>query len=609
MKQKIMDSNKKLVSVFLLALVLVLCGMLWPEMEAKAASDYGLQGSGTEADPYQIDTAERWKDFALMVNIDNVTYGNKYYKLTADITVSTDLESMIFVGQFPDSFTGHFDGGGHTLTFNWSGLGLQYAAPFRSISSATIKNLHVTGRIAGTSNIFSAGIAGHVSGTSYIENCTSSITIECSGSQAGRCGGIVGGVWDNSTLYIKNCVFNGSITGSVSSNCGGLVGYNFSTVQITDCLCAPAVIGIDSQSFYSFVNPTASFSRSYRTYDSGNSRLNQGTRVYAEAPADQLTQKIKAADGKSYWAEGTAAITGLESTYPLTGASMSLPTCTVTFNGTTLNKGTDYTVQVTDSSDSNVSNITSTGTYTLTVTGMNSYTGSISESFIVYTGNSKPYAEANGTVRIAENAQQIKNDTTSLTSGFWYVSGNVTVSERISTIGNTSLILCDGATLTAEKGIAVTNENSLTIYAQSGGTGKLVATGEENNAAIGGTKTSQKTPTYGNITINGGVITATGGERAAAIGGACRSYTTENATITINGGTITASATIGAGIGGGNEEGNAQTFAGTVIINGGRVKASSSDNVGNVGANIGAGKRGHANVTINGGYNPKIIEI
>ena len=571
---------------------------------ASATSPWGTSGEGTASSPYLISNSQQWSTFALYINTENSTYGDKYYKLTADITVDTNDTSMIFVGNSPNPFRGHFDGGSHTLTFNYSGIA-DGAAPFRYVNGATIKNLKVVGSVTinGGSD-YAAGIAGYVTGNTTISNCTSSVTISPNSSDSGRFGGLVGSVASGVTLNINNCVFNGSMTGSSTFGNGGFVGYNLGTVNITDCLLDPGSIGVV---MYSFVqdrsNGISSLTRAYRTYDFSEF-FDQGIRVYTDAPANAFSKKVKIFTNDYYWQPGTAAITGIEATYPLSG-TMALPTCGVTFDSTALSSGTDYTVTVKNSSSQNVNEITAADTYTLTVTGKENYAGSISKSFIVYTGDSVPYVEANGTLRSAAAAQQITSSTTSLTAGFWYVNGDVNVSDRINTTGNVSIILCDGATLTAQKGIGVTNGNSLTIYAQSGGTGTLNATGEDENAGIGGERIALKTPTYGNITINGGIINAVGGGKGGAgIGGASRANANETGgIITINGGTITATGTKGAGIGGGREEESSQnTFSGTIIINGGNITAIASCNSStNAAANIGGGYCGSATITINGG--------
>ena len=84
------------------------------------------------------------------------------------------------------------------------------------------------------------------------------------------------------------------------------------------------------------------------------------------------------------------------------------------------------------------------------------------------------------------NCTVVDSGTTDWGTGWYAVTGNVTVSDRITVTGDVHLILRDDCTLTAEKGITVAEGNSMTIYGQSGGTGVLVATGDENCAGIGG---------------------------------------------------------------------------------------------------------------------------
>ena len=217
-----------------------------------------------------------------------------------------------------------------------------------------------------------------------------------------------------------------------------------------------------------------------------------------------------------------------------------------------------------------------------------------------------------------ENCTSVESSTEAVTwnAGWYVVSGTVTISEPITVTGAVNLILGDGCTLNAEKGIVVTTGNSLTIYAQSGGTGTLNATGttdSSNNASagIGGSTTIFDS---GSITIHGGVINATGGASrwysGAGIGGSTPSSGNggNSGTIKIYGGTITAESrgfSVGAGIGGGGSGGTGNGGAGTNIsIYGGNITAMSySDNNGGAGIGGGSGQTngGTGNITIGGG--------
>jgi len=183
-----------------------------------------------------------------------------------------------------------------------------------------------------------------------------------------------------------------------------------------------------------------------------------------------------------------------------------------------------------------------------------------------------------------------KTDWNVSNSKFYTLTGDTTISNRITVTGSITLILPEGKTLTASKGITVTGTNSLTIN----GKGSLSAGGSETTpsgaAGIGGVNESDK-KNAGTITINGGTVTATGGNNAAGIGGGLSG---EGGDVTINGGTVTANGgNSGAGIGGGYEG-----VGGTVTINGGTVTATG----GGYAAGIGGGKSGAGgNVTITGG--------
>ena len=138
--------------------------------------------------------------------------------------------------------------------------------------------------------------------------------------------------------------------------------------------------------------------------------------------------------------------------------------------------------------------------------------------------------------------------------------------DRITVTGDVTLILPDGMTLTASKGINVSNGNKLTIEGGKEGTGILNATGGSSMVAgIGGTSEVGETKS-GTITISGGVVNATGGIKSPGIGGGGNSG--NGGTVIINGGTVTAIAGEGAteGIG----RGNGGTDSGLLIIGDGQ---------------------------------------
>lgn len=202
-----------------------------------AVGAWAWSGSGTAADPYLISSAAHWNTLAS--NSASNTYSGKYFKLTADISVNT------MVGTDGSRFAGIFDGNGHTLEFIKGTSGSPYSAeacaPFSFICGATIKRLHVTG-IIHTSNQF-AGMVGRArgTGTCSIIRCRSSLNIYASRDGDGTHGGILGLINDGAYVSISNCLFDGTLDGPSTNNCGGLVGWSGGArSSISNCLFAPA---------------------------------------------------------------------------------------------------------------------------------------------------------------------------------------------------------------------------------------------------------------------------------------------------------------------------------------------------------------------------------
>ena len=183
-------------------------------------------GSGSSGAPYLIASPADWETFATSTD----EYSDTFFKLTADITVTT---------MRTETFSGTFDGGGNTLTFNYTTTA-DNAAPFAYITGATIKNLRVAGTIT-TSKKYAAGIVAISNGGS-IENCRSSVTINSSVDGDGTHGGLVADSYTG-RLDINNCLFDGKLLGENTTSCGGFVGWHKSgTLNISNSLFAPTQV-------------------------------------------------------------------------------------------------------------------------------------------------------------------------------------------------------------------------------------------------------------------------------------------------------------------------------------------------------------------------------
>ncbi|TPF95982.1 Ig-like domain repeat protein [Bifidobacterium sp. UTBIF-78] len=224
----------------------------------------------------------------------------------------------------------------------------------------------------------------------------------------------------------------------------------------------------------------------------------------------------------------------------------------------------------------------------------------ISETSVTY----RYYDTENGEWKTGQpDAYTSVTSSTGTWSNGWYVAeGNVTVTRRVTVKGNVHLILKDGTTLNANKGITVKSGKSLTIYAQSespDNQGALNATGSNQESGIGG----RNGKGAGAVTIHGGKVTAKGGttdnyaqneDGGAGIGGG---YRGAGGTVTIHGGTVKA---IGGGTGthcASGIGGGVGKTGGTVIVNGGNVTAYGEAS----GIGGGYARTTNGTVTINGG--------
>ena len=186
-----------------------------------------------------ISTPADWTTFAQKVNDGTEDYSGKTVKLDANIEVSD------MVGTSTNKFRGTFDGQGYTLTFNNSSEG-NCCAPFSHVDGATIRNLHVVGTIT-ANHQFASGLVASTSGNTTISNCRSSITITSNVNGDGTHGGLIANISGGKVL-ISDCLFDGTLAGNKTTNCGGFVGWtetdNGATVTFNNCLFNPAEVDL-----------------------------------------------------------------------------------------------------------------------------------------------------------------------------------------------------------------------------------------------------------------------------------------------------------------------------------------------------------------------------
>lgn len=251
-----------------------------------ARADEGtLSGSGTAADPYLIGSDADWETFVSYINDKGGQYRYSYYKLTADIHVT----SMVGKNDDTNAFKGVFDGNGHTMTLNLTTDGSSnFFAPFRYVGGSTFKRLHIAGKITSNCYYVASLVGHHRWSTLNIYNCWSSVDIVCTKKTDNSFNaGFVGYSYD-SNININNCRFDGSLQGAETGGWSGFVGQrisNSSSTNISNCLFAPTQLTVATNNSNTFAYNSYVITNSYYTKLLGKA---QGTAVGTMADSELL---------------------------------------------------------------------------------------------------------------------------------------------------------------------------------------------------------------------------------------------------------------------------------------------------------------------------------
>ena len=268
-------------SRWLFTMLLFVTTMIMPSMMlAKSITPTQPKGEGTADEPYQIGTAAELYWFAGLVNGTLPDGGGENLSanaiLTANIIVNTgvldanknlvsksDLTEWEPIGARWSSYTGTFDGQGHTIS------GLYFNDPFASyvglfgcigangkisnvgvldsyfqfsalgggvcgVNYGTVRDCKNTGSVRGFSTI--GGVCGLNEKGGIIENSFNEGTVSGTGDNAQQVGGVSG--YNNGT--IKSCYNTASVSGQESV--GGVCGFN-SVGTTTNCFNEGTVSG------------------------------------------------------------------------------------------------------------------------------------------------------------------------------------------------------------------------------------------------------------------------------------------------------------------------------------------------------------------------------
>ena len=540
-------------------------------------------GNGTAERPWLIDNSDTWNMFAERVNrgADN----NKYYKLTADIEPVSDSRGdhhMHMMGTKERTFSGHFDGDGHQLFFGLNCRGYDANgrrisldgtyAPFRYVKNATFVNLFMRGHITLEAyeppRVSVGGIVGCLvsGGNVHFVACRCEFTgglywtYTTDVGGAGTMGGFIGVQAENSNATFLDCLGKAGggphpelISGYIGAAEGGKATFTncLETHTIRQQYFLPGFTG----EYYVWQFPFVYDSRGIYS----NLTFNNCWRLRTDEACDGDPQGSYTSTNK-----GEAFRATMGDGWTLDENSYAVPKMPASGKAITVNSSAHgyitcpetaapgeqiivaehpedgyHLTSVIYNDGTNHAATASNGTFYFTMPNADV---TITATFSLES-NAVQYVSYNTTEQAYETKYFKGNTVTSIGSGTttwgtagqvkrYKVSGNVTVNSRITVNGNVHLVLADGATLTAAKGITVHSGNSLTIYGQSKGSGKLIATGSEipgssgkESAAIGGEGPGSNygSNVAGTITIHGGNVNATGWAWTAAIGGGVNS--------------------------------------------------------------------------------------
>jgi len=260
-----MATVRKSQILLIITVLITICSFSFP-----AYAKYS-GGTGEPNDPYQIATPED-----LLLLGDSPEDYDKHFILTADIdldpnlpgrkvfdkaVIAPDTGTRSWISFQGTSFTGVFDGNGHTIS-HLTITGAWYLGLFGQVASerGMVKNLgvldvkitgedHRVGGLAGENSgditrCYSTGIVNGSTSVGGVVGYSLGGTLTCSFSTAkvsgsSYVGGLVGEHWGTA---VTNCYSSGAVSGR--SIVGGLTGGNWGT--IANCYSTSKVSGTDS---------------------------------------------------------------------------------------------------------------------------------------------------------------------------------------------------------------------------------------------------------------------------------------------------------------------------------------------------------------------------
>lgn len=223
-------------------------------VEIAVGADLFEKGSGTSADPYQLNSIDDLLKLKQIVK-DGNSVNNNHFILTEDITLPDDWTPIgetidgtesINGGRNLHAFSGILDGNNKTITIPENGLPL-----LGYIANATVKNLNIYGKkIAGyglVNNFYGVGLSGNAIIIDNVTLKSGSSTLKSGliGSYIGKDNGVAGCSADF-VATIRNCTIESGVVIGYNKDqkmIGSIAGRMQGTIE--NCVSHATVYGTD----------------------------------------------------------------------------------------------------------------------------------------------------------------------------------------------------------------------------------------------------------------------------------------------------------------------------------------------------------------------------
>jgi len=502
------------------------------------------------SDTYTLTTAAQLAGMAKLVNVEGVDFDGVTIRLGNDISLANNdgtIGERIWEPCGKNSsrrFSGTFDGGGYSIYDMTAYSAGSYAGLFGYCHSAVIKNVTVRGTVTGEAgSAYAAGIVAYAS-SCVIENCVNRAVITaygtgaagiaaytCDGTVVENCvnrasvsgtsgvGGIVGICYSSEDI-VRNCENYGTVTsrgdgtygtGGITGQLAGLMSYcgNFADVTSADRYTG-GLVGYTSSRIYSKIENSIS------TGAVKSSSANQSAAVgSAVGYAQYLTFENISATGAvttspEFKSPSKGGLIGREGSVTAEDASDAspLPVSTADSDKWTqpAAKQAPWTVTFTADGTAVATQTYSSATQTITPPAVPEKAG--------YTANWAAYALGSQDIVIKAIYRPIiaRGGDTITKSGTYFLdpgaSSDISISAGLSVTLNGTLGVCDGLSVTAEKGATLTLENvslsgAKTLLTLNGGTLTLKGENSLKNSSDVRDNANPTISISGNETIDG----------------------------------------------------------------------------------------------------------